>query len=65
MIFDIVEYMSNMQDVREGADPNKKKKSAAGQFAAVKYRFKKIKKEKKHIFLFVENLKASTTEYYH
>jgi hypothetical protein len=54
-----------MQDVREGADPNKKKKSVAGQFAAVKYRFKKIKKEKKHIFLFVENLKASTTEYYH
>jgi hypothetical protein len=27
-----------MQDMQEGADPKKKKKSIAGQFAAVKYR---------------------------
>jgi hypothetical protein len=27
-----------MQDVQEGAHPKKKKKSVAGQFAAVKYR---------------------------
>ena len=52
MIFDIVEYIlmewtmpnavsvgkSNMQDMQEGAYPKKKKKSVAGQFAAVKYR---------------------------
>ena len=51
MIFDIVEYIimewtmpnasvgkPNMQDMQEGAYPKKKKKSVAGQFAAVKYR---------------------------
>ena len=48
MIFDIVEYiimewtMPNerriCKDIQEGAYPQKKKKSLAGQFAAVKYR---------------------------
>ena len=51
MIFDIVEYIimewtlpnasvgkPNMQDMQEGAYPEEKKKSVAGQFAAVKYR---------------------------
>ena len=31
------EWKSNMQDMQEGAHPKKKKKSVAGQFAAVKY----------------------------
>ena len=50
MIFDIVEYnhngmdnaecvgKPNMQDMQEGAYPEEKKKSVAGQFATVKYR---------------------------
>ena len=51
VIFDIVEYVRvyyngmdnaewkpNMQDMQESAYPKKKKKSVAGQFAAVKYK---------------------------
>ena len=51
MIVDIVEYIimewttanvsvgkPNMQDMQEGAYPEEKKKSVAGQFAAVNYR---------------------------
>jgi hypothetical protein len=51
VILDIVEYIimewtmpkasvgkPNMQDMQEGAYPEEKKKSVAGQFAAVKYR---------------------------
>jgi len=32
--------MQDMQDMQEGAYPKKKKKSVAGQFAAVKHRSK-------------------------
>ena len=35
---DNAEWKPNMQDMQEGAYPKKKKKSVAGQFAAVKYR---------------------------
>ena len=35
---DNAEWKPNMQDMHEGACPKKKKKSVAGQFAAVKYR---------------------------
>ena len=51
MIFDMIECIimewtmpnasvgkPNMQDMQEGADPEERKKSVAGQFAAVKYR---------------------------
>ena len=53
MIFDIVEYikieetMPNMQDMQEGAYPKKKKKSVAGQFAAVKYKSERYRRTKK------------------
>ena len=35
---DNAEWKPNMQDMQEGADPEERKKSVAGQFAAVKYR---------------------------
>ena len=35
---DNAEWKSNMQDMQEGAYPKKKKKTVAGQFAAVKYK---------------------------
>ena len=44
---DNAEWKPNMQDMQESAYPKKKKKSVAGQFAAVKYKSETYSRTKK------------------